>query len=51
MKPLLEKGEDKNGKENEDFFSNDCFVHNANVSGRNTWINFEAPQQYNNNKT
>ena len=54
MKPLLEKGEDKNGKENEDlkhflfiFFKlTDCFVHNANMSGRNIWINFEAPQQY-----
>ena len=33
MKPLLEKGEDKNGKGNEDFFSNDCF--GVNMSGRN----------------
>ena len=41
MKPLLEKGEDKNGKENEDlklFFSNDCFVYNANMSGRNMYL-------------
>ena len=46
MKPLLEKGEDKNGKESEDLkmvFLNDCFVHNAKMSGRNISINSEAP--------
>jgi len=46
MKPLLEKGEDKNGKENEDFFQTIAlFTIQTRLEEICIWINFEAPYQ------